>query len=109
MSSPEGIGANRLCAIQGPGPAPDPAGSLSLKTGLATVLRCVSPGTSDRSNLELITLTCTCVAATLFWLLLTLFIRKLKRVRTFQGGSVLLSTSESKAPGRRLARALSKR
>ncbi|XP_051018816.1 vascular endothelial growth factor receptor 1 [Acomys russatus] len=36
-------------------------------------------GTSDRSNLELITLTCTCVAATLFWLLLTLFIRKLKR------------------------------
>ncbi|XP_005406416.1 PREDICTED: vascular endothelial growth factor receptor 1 isoform X2 [Chinchilla lanigera] len=37
------------------------------------------PGTSDKSNLELITLTCTCVAATLFWLLLTLFIRKLKR------------------------------
>uniref|UniRef100_A0A8D0GJJ4 Vascular endothelial growth factor receptor 1 n=1 Tax=Sphenodon punctatus TaxID=8508 RepID=A0A8D0GJJ4_SPHPU len=36
-------------------------------------------GTSERSNLELITLTCTCVAATLFWLLLTLFIRKLKR------------------------------
>ncbi|XP_054986449.1 LOW QUALITY PROTEIN: vascular endothelial growth factor receptor 1 [Sorex araneus] len=36
-------------------------------------------GTSDKSNLELITLTCTCVAATLFWLLLTLFIRKLKR------------------------------
>uniref|UniRef100_A0A672UCP7 receptor protein-tyrosine kinase n=1 Tax=Strigops habroptila TaxID=2489341 RepID=A0A672UCP7_STRHB len=33
----------------------------------------------NRSNLELITLTCTCVAATLFWLLLTLFIRKLKR------------------------------
>uniref|UniRef100_A0A669QT86 receptor protein-tyrosine kinase n=1 Tax=Phasianus colchicus TaxID=9054 RepID=A0A669QT86_PHACC len=32
-----------------------------------------------QSNLELITLTCTCVAATLFWLLLTLFIRKLKR------------------------------
>lgn len=43
----------------------------------------VSAGTSDKSNLELITLTCTCVAATLFWLLLTLFIRKLKRVRTF--------------------------
>lgn len=42
----------------------------------------LSPGTSDKSNLELITLTCTCVAATLFWLLLTLFIRKLKRVRT---------------------------
>ncbi|ELK18741.1 Vascular endothelial growth factor receptor 1 [Pteropus alecto] len=39
-------------------------------------------GTSDRSNLELITLTCTCVAATLFWLLLTLFIRKLKRSST---------------------------
>uniref|UniRef100_A0A8D1Q519 receptor protein-tyrosine kinase n=1 Tax=Sus scrofa TaxID=9823 RepID=A0A8D1Q519_PIG len=37
------------------------------------------PGTSDKSSLELITLTCTCVAATLFWLLLTLFIRKLKR------------------------------
>nr|XP_055100549.1 vascular endothelial growth factor receptor 1 isoform X1 [Symphalangus syndactylus] len=36
-------------------------------------------GTSDKSNLELITLTCTCVAATLFWLLLTLFIRKMKR------------------------------
>ncbi|XP_066115041.1 vascular endothelial growth factor receptor 1 isoform X2 [Saccopteryx bilineata] len=36
-------------------------------------------GTLDKSNLELITLTCTCVAATLFWLLLTLFIRKLKR------------------------------
>lgn len=41
----------------------------------------LSLGTSDKSNLELITLTCTCVAATLFWLLLTLFIRKLKRVR----------------------------
>ncbi|XP_054829736.1 vascular endothelial growth factor receptor 1 [Eublepharis macularius] len=36
-------------------------------------------GISESSNLELITLTCTCVAATLFWLLLTLFIRKLKR------------------------------
>ncbi|XP_078513253.1 vascular endothelial growth factor receptor 1 isoform X2 [Lissotriton helveticus] len=36
-------------------------------------------GTSDRPSLELITLTCTCVAATLFWLLLTLCIRKLKR------------------------------
>ncbi|XP_030921899.1 vascular endothelial growth factor receptor 1 [Geospiza fortis] len=40
------------------------------------------PGISERSNLELITLTCTCVAATLFWLLLTLFIRKLKRPRS---------------------------
>uniref|UniRef100_A0A8C3UUN0 receptor protein-tyrosine kinase n=1 Tax=Catharus ustulatus TaxID=91951 RepID=A0A8C3UUN0_CATUS len=39
-------------------------------------------GISERSNLELITLTCTCVAATLFWLLLTLFIRKLKRPRS---------------------------
>lgn len=38
-------------------------------------------GISESSNLELITLTCTCVAATLFWLLLTLFIRKLKKVR----------------------------
>ncbi|KAJ7320222.1 hypothetical protein JRQ81_019733 [Phrynocephalus forsythii] len=37
-------------------------------------------GISESSNLELITLTCTCVAATLFWLLLTLFIRKLKKV-----------------------------
>ncbi|XP_069058305.1 vascular endothelial growth factor receptor 1 [Pleurodeles waltl] len=36
-------------------------------------------GASDRPSLELITLTCTCVAATLFWLLLTLCIRKLKR------------------------------
>ncbi|XP_070799756.1 vascular endothelial growth factor receptor 1 [Pituophis catenifer annectens] len=36
-------------------------------------------GTAENSNLELITLTCTCLAATLFWLLLTLFIRKLKR------------------------------
>ncbi|XP_069495413.1 vascular endothelial growth factor receptor 1 [Ambystoma mexicanum] len=36
-------------------------------------------GPSERANLELITLTCTCVVATLFWLLLTLFIRKLKR------------------------------
>ncbi|XP_048350589.1 vascular endothelial growth factor receptor 1 isoform X2 [Sphaerodactylus townsendi] len=36
-------------------------------------------GISESSNVELITLTCTCVVATLFWLLLTLFIRKLKR------------------------------
>ncbi|XP_053161510.1 vascular endothelial growth factor receptor 1 isoform X2 [Hemicordylus capensis] len=36
-------------------------------------------GIPESSNLEVITLTCTCVAATLFWLLLTLFIRKLKR------------------------------
>ncbi|XP_043929203.1 vascular endothelial growth factor receptor 1 isoform X2 [Protopterus annectens] len=36
-------------------------------------------GRAENSNLEVITLTCTCVAATLFWLLLTLFIRKMKR------------------------------
>ncbi|CAN9506270.1 unnamed protein product [Ophioblennius macclurei] len=34
---------------------------------------------SDSSFLEIPTLTCTCVVATLFWLLLTLFIRKLKQ------------------------------
>ncbi|XP_007662302.2 vascular endothelial growth factor receptor 1 isoform X1 [Ornithorhynchus anatinus] len=44
-------------------------------------------GTPDKTRLELITLTCTCVAATLFWLLLTLFIRKLKRP-----GSVAVKT-----------------
>ncbi|XP_078268694.1 vascular endothelial growth factor receptor kdr-like isoform X2 [Rhinoraja longicauda] len=37
---------------------------------------------SEKSNLELIILVCTGVAATLFWLLLTLFIRKLKKPRT---------------------------
>ncbi|XP_044031605.1 vascular endothelial growth factor receptor 1 isoform X3 [Siniperca chuatsi] len=36
-------------------------------------------GASDSSFLEIPTLTCTCVVATLFWLLLTLFIRKLKQ------------------------------
>ncbi|XP_072361741.1 vascular endothelial growth factor receptor kdr-like [Scyliorhinus torazame] len=36
-------------------------------------------GTEEKSNLELIILVCTGVAATLFWLLLTLFIRKLKK------------------------------
>ncbi|XP_032360311.1 vascular endothelial growth factor receptor 1 [Etheostoma spectabile] len=34
---------------------------------------------SETSFLEIPTLTCTCVVATLFWLLLTLFIRKLKQ------------------------------
>ncbi|KAM3860708.1 LOW QUALITY PROTEIN: vascular endothelial growth factor receptor 1 [Diretmus argenteus] len=34
---------------------------------------------SEASSLEIPTLTCTCVVATLFWLLLTLFIRKLKQ------------------------------
>ncbi|KAM3593029.1 uncharacterized protein V6R79_004741 [Siganus canaliculatus] len=36
-------------------------------------------GASESSFLEIPTLTCTCVVATLFWLLLTLFIRKLKQ------------------------------
>ncbi|XP_069749000.1 vascular endothelial growth factor receptor kdr-like isoform X2 [Narcine bancroftii] len=36
----------------------------------------------EKSNLELIILVCTGVAATLFWLLLTLFIRKLKKPST---------------------------
>ncbi|XP_067903456.1 vascular endothelial growth factor receptor kdr-like [Heterodontus francisci] len=36
-------------------------------------------GSEEKSNLELIILVCTGVAATLFWLLLTLFIRKLKK------------------------------
>ncbi|XP_015196874.2 vascular endothelial growth factor receptor 1 isoform X2 [Lepisosteus oculatus] len=37
---------------------------------------------TEKSNLEIPTLTCTCIVATLFWLLLTLFIRKLKRPST---------------------------
>uniref|UniRef100_A0A665UU66 receptor protein-tyrosine kinase n=1 Tax=Echeneis naucrates TaxID=173247 RepID=A0A665UU66_ECHNA len=37
---------------------------------------------SESSFLEIPTLTCTCVVATLFWLLLTLFIRKLKQANT---------------------------
>ncbi|XP_070709059.1 vascular endothelial growth factor receptor 1 [Pempheris klunzingeri] len=36
-------------------------------------------GASEASFLEIPTLTCTCVVATLFWLLLTLFIRKLRQ------------------------------
>uniref|UniRef100_UPI0037E70419 vascular endothelial growth factor receptor 1 isoform X1 n=1 Tax=Semicossyphus pulcher TaxID=241346 RepID=UPI0037E70419 len=39
-------------------------------------------GASEASFLEIPTLTCTCVVATLFWLLLTLFIRKLKQPNT---------------------------
>ncbi|XP_036376880.1 vascular endothelial growth factor receptor 1 isoform X2 [Megalops cyprinoides] len=37
---------------------------------------------AETSSLEIPTLTCTCVVATLFWLLLTLFIRKLKQPRS---------------------------
>ncbi|KAM4695991.1 vascular endothelial growth factor receptor kdr-like [Rhinophrynus dorsalis] len=36
-------------------------------------------GAEEKSNIEVIILVCTGVAATLFWLLLTLFIRKLKK------------------------------
>eukprot|EP00079_Xenopus_tropicalis_P038534 XP_017952305.1 PREDICTED: vascular endothelial growth factor receptor kdr-like [Xenopus tropicalis] len=36
-------------------------------------------GVEEKSNIEVIILVCTGVAATLFWLLLTLFIRKLKK------------------------------
>ncbi|XP_072126943.1 vascular endothelial growth factor receptor kdr-like [Mobula birostris] len=39
-------------------------------------------GSEEKSNLELIILVCTGVAATLFWLSLTLFIRKLKKPRS---------------------------
>ncbi len=52
----------------------------------------VVAGASEASFLEIPTLTCTCVVATLFWLLLTLFIRKLKQVsrnkKTFFFGMV---------------------
>ncbi|XP_043360294.1 vascular endothelial growth factor receptor 1 isoform X4 [Dermochelys coriacea] len=51
----------------------------NLKGSVESTAYVTVQGTAERSNLELITLTCTCVAATLFWLLLTLFIRKLKR------------------------------
>uniref|UniRef100_A0A8C8SQB5 Vascular endothelial growth factor receptor 1 n=1 Tax=Pelusios castaneus TaxID=367368 RepID=A0A8C8SQB5_9SAUR len=51
----------------------------NLKGSVESAAYVTVQGTSERSNLELITLTCTCVAATLFWLLLTLFIHKLKR------------------------------
>uniref|UniRef100_A0A8C5J6L1 Vascular endothelial growth factor receptor 1 n=1 Tax=Junco hyemalis TaxID=40217 RepID=A0A8C5J6L1_JUNHY len=54
----------------------------NLKGSVESAAYVTVQGISERSNLELITLTCTCVAATLFWLLLTLFIRKLKRPRS---------------------------
>lgn len=38
-------------------------------------------GSEEKSNIEVIILVCTGLAATLFWLLLTLFIRKLRKVR----------------------------
>lgn len=37
-------------------------------------------GASEASFLEIPALTCTCVVATFFWFLLTLFIRKLRQV-----------------------------
>lgn len=40
----------------------------------------VGAGASEASFLEIPALTCTCVVATLFWFLLTLFIRKLRQV-----------------------------
>lgn len=40
-----------------------------------------SADVSEASFLEVPTLTCTCVVATLFWFLLTLLIRKLRQVR----------------------------
>ncbi|XP_032878729.1 vascular endothelial growth factor receptor 1 isoform X2 [Amblyraja radiata] len=48
-------------------------------------------GSTENSNMELITLTCTCVAAALFWLLLTLFIRKLKKPRSAETKTDYLS------------------
>lgn len=47
-------------------------------------------GSSESLSLEIPTLACTCVVATLFWLLLTLLIRKLKQVRANQGQLKLL-------------------
>lgn len=41
-------------------------------------------GSSESLSLEIPTLACTCIVATLFWLLLTLLIRKLKQVRAGQ-------------------------
>ncbi|XP_022600071.1 vascular endothelial growth factor receptor 1 [Seriola dumerili] len=53
---------------------------------------------SESSFLEIPTLTCTCVVATLFWLLLTLFIRKLKQPNTSNTKpeylSIILDTGE---------------
>lgn len=42
---------------------------------------CFCVGASEASSLEIPTLTCTCVVATFFYFLLTLFIRKLRQVR----------------------------
>lgn len=41
---------------------------------------CFCVGASEASSLEIPTLTCTCVVATFFYFLLTLFIRKLRQV-----------------------------
>lgn len=41
----------------------------------------VSPGEEGRANIEVIILVCTGAAATFLWLMLILFIRKLKKVR----------------------------
>lgn len=54
-------------------------------------LLCV--GASEASFLEIPTLACTCVVATFFWLLLTLFIRKLRQVG--RNASVIYQTSLS--------------
>ncbi|XP_076577551.1 vascular endothelial growth factor receptor 1 isoform X2 [Chaetodon auriga] len=55
-------------------------------------------GASEASFLEIPTLTCTCVVATLFWLLLTLFIRKLKQPSNSNAKpeylSIILDTGE---------------
>uniref|UniRef100_A0A8C4DM90 receptor protein-tyrosine kinase n=1 Tax=Dicentrarchus labrax TaxID=13489 RepID=A0A8C4DM90_DICLA len=55
-------------------------------------------GASEASFLEIPTLTCTCVVATLFWLLLTLFIRKLKQPNSSNTKpeylSIILDTGE---------------
>ncbi|XP_069007813.1 vascular endothelial growth factor receptor 1 isoform X3 [Embiotoca jacksoni] len=53
---------------------------------------------SEASFLEIPTLTCTCVVATLFWLLLTLFIRRLKQANSSNTKpgylSIILDTGE---------------
>lgn len=41
----------------------------------------VSPGEEGRANIEVIILVCTGAAATFLWLMLILFIRKLRKVR----------------------------
>lgn len=58
-----------------------PLGSLR-ELGHFSDLAVHSPaGSEEKSNIEVIILVCTGLAATLFWLLLTLFIRKLRKVR----------------------------